>query len=82
MKLKIISYFILILFCIFITTCSEKSEVASSYKTDCEKIKDILTDCMGIHKGAFEYVNSCGDISYEEVKSANTCEEVFEIIER
>lgn len=82
MKLNFIHYFILILLVFFIITCSEKGGVSGElHKTNCEKIKDILTDCMGIHRGALNYVDSCGDISYEKVKSANTCEEVFEIIE-
>ena len=82
MKFKIRIYFLLVAICLFNITCTEKTESNLNVKTDCQKIKDILTDCMGIHRGAFEYVNSCGDISYEKVKLANTCEEVFEIIER
>ena len=81
MKLNFIHYFIIILLSFFITTCSEDGDVDQRNKTNCEKIKDILTDCMGIHRGALNYVDSCGDISYEKVKSAATCEEVFKIIE-
>ena len=81
MKLNFIHYFIIILLSFFIATCSESGVIDKTTKTDCEKIKDILTDCMGIHRGALNYVDSCGDISYEKVKSASTCEEVFKIIE-
>ena len=80
MKLNFIHCFILILLSFFIATCSESGGDQRN-KTKCEKIKDILTDCMGIHRGALNYVDSCGDISYEKVKSAATCEEVFKIIE-
>ena len=72
----------LIIICFFIITCSENDKVDDDIKTNCEKIKDILTDCIGIHRGALNYVDSCGDISYEEIKSATTCEEVFNIIEK
>ena len=82
MKLNFIHYLVLIVICFFIITCSENNKVDDDIKTNCEKIKDILTDCMGIHRGSLNYVDSCGDISYEEIKSATTCEEVFNIIEK
>lgn len=82
MKLKVTSYAALIAICFFITTCSLKKEEVTSVKTNCEKIKDILTDCMGLHRGAFDYVKSCGDVSYEEIEKAKTCEEVFDIVEQ
>jgi len=72
----------LIFLCFFIATCSENGKVIDDDdKTNCEKIKDILTDCLGIHRGALDYVEGCGDSSYEKIKLAKTCEEVFEIIE-
>jgi hypothetical protein len=82
MKLKTKSCFVLIFLCLFITTCSEEKQTRQITKTNCEKIKDILTDCMGLHRGAFDYVKSCGDVSYEKVSAATSCEEVFNIVDQ
>tara|TARA_B100001287_G_C22573328_1_gene477331 strand:- start:586 stop:834 length:249 start_codon:yes stop_codon:yes gene_type:complete len=66
---------------LFILTCSKDINTKNKQKSDCQKIKDLVTDCMGLHRGAFDYINNCGDISYEKVNSADTCEEVFKVIE-
>jgi len=60
-------------------SCSEKK--VELPKTECEQIKDIVTDCLGIHRGALGYIRSCGDISLEEIKKINSCEEIFKHIE-
>ena len=74
------TFFILVMSTI-ITTC-DSSEKSSNLKQNnkCQEIKDIITDCMGLHRGAFNYIDSCGGISYDRVNSAATCEEVFNII--
>jgi hypothetical protein len=60
-------------------SCGEKK--VELPKTECEQIKDIVTDCLGIHRGALGYIRSCGDISLEEIKKINSCEEIFKHIE-
>ena len=60
-------------------SCSEKK--VEFPKTECEQIKDIVTDCMGLHRGAFDYIKNCGDASLEEVKLINTCDEILNYIE-
>lgn len=60
-------------------SCSEKK--VELPKTECNQIKDIVTDCLGLHRGAFDYIKNCGDISLEEIKKLNSCEEIFKKIE-
>ena len=60
-------------------SCGEKK--VELPKTECEQIKDIVTDCLGLHRGALGYISSCGDISLAEIKSKNSCEEIFSHIE-
>ena len=60
-------------------SCSEKK--VELPKTECEQIKDIVTDCLGIHRGALGYIKDCGDSKLEEIKKLNTCEEIFNYIE-
>jgi hypothetical protein len=60
-------------------SCGEKK--VELPKTECEQIKDIVTDCMGLHRGAFDYIKNCGDISLEEIEKINDCEEIFNYIE-
>jgi len=60
-------------------SCSEKK--VKLPQTECEQIKDIVTDCLGIHRGALRYIKSCGDISLLKIKELNNCEEIFNYIE-
>lgn len=81
--LKVVKYF-MIFFMFFFTSavsCSEKNEEVSAFKTECEQIKDVVTDCLGLHRGALGYINSCGDIELEKIKKINSCEEIFNYIE-
>lgn len=62
-------------------SCSEKNEKDYVSKTECEQIKDVVTDCLDLHRGALGYISSCGDLSLIKIKSLNNCEEIFNYIE-
>lgn len=64
-----------------VTSCSEKKEDIEIPITECEQIKDIVTDCLGLYRGALKYVESCGDISLAELDVLETCEEKLDHIE-
>ena len=66
----------------FVSTisCSERKEIDVP-KTECEQIKDIVTDCLGLYRGALKYVENCGNISLSELNSLDTCEEKLNAIE-
>ena len=75
-----------IIFCLgffFASTmsCSEKVENSVVSTSKCEQIKNILTDCVGLHRGAFNYVKSCGDADLEEIKKLESCQEIMSYIE-
>ena len=61
-------------------SCVEK-EKEVKFTTECDQIKDIVTDCMGLHRGAFDYIESCGNITITELNVLNTCEEKLNYIE-
>jgi hypothetical protein len=70
----------------FTLSCSERSDNSDRKSlnnkiTNCDQIKNIVTDCLGLHRGAIDYVKNCSDISLEEIKKLNSCEEIFEYIE-
>jgi len=80
---KVVKYF-MISFVFFLSSavsCSEKNEEVDVPRTECEQIKDVVTDCLGLHRGALGYISSCGDISLVEIKALNSCEEIFNHIE-
>lgn len=80
---KVVKYF-MVSFMFFLASamsCTEKKQEVSVSKTECEQIKDIVTDCLGLHKGALGYINSCGNISLSEIESLDSCEEIFDHIE-
>ena len=64
-------YFILLF--IPTTSCDDSSDKLEIQKTECEQIKDIMTDCLGLHRGALGYVDSCGSVSLEKVEKLNSC---------
>ena len=61
-------------------SCTEK-EKELKVTTECEQIKNIVTDCMGLHRGTFDYIKSCGDLSLEEIKKINNCKDILFYIE-
>lgn len=80
---KAVKYFMIsfVFFLASSVSCSEKNEEIDVSKTECEQIKDVVTDCLGLHRGALGYISSCGDISLIEIKALNSCEEIFNHIE-
>ena len=70
------------LFFLLTMSCSEKNKNSGVEKSECEKIKDVMTDCMGLHQGALGYIDSCGTISLSVIESLNSCEEIFDYIEQ
>lgn len=68
-------------FFIFTVSCSEKNDNSKVKKSECEQIKDVITDCLGLHRGAFKYVSDCGKTSLSEVESLGSCDEIFKYIE-
>lgn len=74
---------IIICFAVFFAStisCSEKKQEVE-VKSECEQIKDIVTDCMGLHRGAFNYIKSCGDSSLNEIKKIDSCKGILFYIE-
>lgn len=74
---------IIIFFAFFFAStvsCSEKKQNVE-VKSECAQIKDIVTDCMGLHRGAFNYIESCGDSSLEEIKKMENCKDILYYIE-
>lgn len=59
----------------------EKKEENILKKTECEQIKDIVTDCMGLRRGAFNYIKSCGDAKLSIIKEITLCQDIFDYIE-
>ena len=80
---KAVKYFIFFLAFFFASavSCSEKDKEIPVPKTECEQIKDVVTDCLGLHRGALSYINNCGNISLIKIKELNSCKEIFDHIE-
>tara|TARA_B000000557_G_C20758081_1_gene436096 strand:+ start:741 stop:983 length:243 start_codon:yes stop_codon:yes gene_type:complete len=70
----------IVFFLSFTMSCSDKKKQIK-HETVCDQIKNIVTDCMGLHRGALGYINSCGDISLEKIENLNSCEEILNYIE-
>ena len=66
----------------FVSTmsCSEKKQEIE-VESECEQILDVVTDCMGLHRGAFDYINDCGSASIEVIKQLEACDRILDYIE-
>ena len=38
----------------------------------------LVEDCMGLHRGALGYIDSCGSLDLDVAKSYNTCDELLD----
>ncbi len=73
--------YLIICFFMLTSSCAEKGEDTVVQRSECEQIKDVITDCLGLHQGALGYLDNCGDTTLSEVMSLNSCYEIFEYIE-
>ena len=69
--------YICILFLLFTICCSEEPSVKKDLD-DCTQILVLVEDCMGLHRGALGYINSCGSLDLDVAKSYDTCEELLD----
>jgi len=63
-----------------VISCDENTKTLESPKTECNQIKDVITDCLGLHRGALRYIDNCGNISIDVIESLNSCEEKLDYI--
>ena len=68
----LVCFFSLVLFC-----CNQEDKTKEDV-SECRQLTIIVEDCMEIHRGALNYIDSCGSLDLEEVKSLDTCEEILD----
>jgi hypothetical protein len=61
-------------------SCSEKKQEIE-VESECEQILDVVTDCMGLHRGAFDYINNCGNASIERIEKIRNCDDILNYLE-
>tara|TARA_B100000212_G_scaffold339607_1_gene318398 strand:- start:990 stop:1256 length:267 start_codon:yes stop_codon:yes gene_type:complete len=71
------SNLILFLFCLLLFCCCHEEDNKKELD-DCAQILILVEDCMGLHRGALGYIESCGSLNLEVAKSYDTCEEVLD----
>ena len=62
-------------------SCSKTHKKIDEKKPECEQILDVVTDCMGLHRGAFDYINNCGSASIEVIKQLKECDKILDYVE-
>lgn len=70
----ITSIFTILLFSICCSEIDKKSEDLN----ECGQMLILVEDCMGLHRGALGYIDSCGSLDLEVAKSYNTCDDLLE----
>tara|TARA_B000000557_G_C20771393_1_gene441986 strand:- start:678 stop:923 length:246 start_codon:yes stop_codon:yes gene_type:complete len=75
---------LILFFCFLVVaviSCNKTYKKIDETKPECEQILDIVTDCMGLHRGAFDYINDCGSASLDVIKQLETCDRILDYIE-
>ena len=57
--------------------CCNQEENKKEEVSECRQLTIIVEDCMGLHRGALNYLEDCGSLKLDEIKSMSTCEEVL-----
>ena len=57
--------------------CSEEDPIKEELD-DCSQMLILVEDCMGLHRGALAYIDSCGSLDLDVAKSYNTCDELLD----
>ena len=63
---------------VFILSCCNQEENKNEEVSECRQITIEVEDCMDIHRGALSYLEDCGSLELEKVKSFDTCEEILD----
>ena len=69
----------LFFFILFVICCNKEYNKTRIKELDeCSQMIVLVEDCMGLHRGALDYIDSCNGLYLEEAKLYNTCEELLE----
>ena len=68
----LVCFFSLMLFC-----CNQEDKTKEEV-SECRQLTIVIEDCMGLHRGALNYLEDCGSLSLKEVETLDTCEEILE----
>ena len=71
------SFLYLIVISFFITLCCDDVKEESNI-SECRQLTILVEDCMGLHRGALNYIDSCGSLDLEQAKKYLTCEELLD----
>ena len=74
---KIKNNFFSIVLVLFLSCCSQEENKKEEI-SECRQLTIIVEDCMDIHRGALNYLEDCGSLELEKVKSFDTCEEILD----
>lgn len=74
---------LLILLVSFFISCEDKIKKSNKdiIDNECASIKNIVSNCLGLHEGALDYIKSCGNIKLEEISNIKECKEILDFIE-
>ena len=76
---KIILCFVF--FFVSAASCSRTYKKIDETKPECEQILNVVTDCMGLYRGAFDHIANCGDASIERIKQLKNCDDILSYLE-
>ena len=67
----------MLLIILSMVSCNEETKTKHQLD-ECSEIKIMIEDCMNLHRGAFAYLENCGSLDLEQVKSYQSCDELLE----
>ncbi len=75
LKYKLIAF--ILIACLF---CCSEEESSKENISECRQLTYMIEDCMNLHRGALNYLDSCGSLDLDQAKTYDTCEELLEYV--
>ncbi len=66
----------IVLLFLFIS-CNNDSVKKEEEISECRELTILVEDCIGLHRGALNYIDSCGSLDIEQAKMNLTCEDLL-----
>lgn len=59
-------------------SCNDDSVEKEEEISECRELTFLVEDCMGLYRGALNYIDSCGSLDIEQAKMNLTCEDLLD----
>jgi len=70
--------FLYIVLLFLFISCNDDRVEKEEDTSECRELTILVEDCMVLHRGALNYIDSCGSLDIEQAKMNLTCEDLLD----